>query len=87
MAEITSSGSVIAANGTNHAPSVNRPRTLLATSVARRLLPVPGGPVIVTSWRCSTSPAIVRTSAARPMKLVVASARLPGTSSRARASR
>jgi hypothetical protein len=66
----TSSGSASGASGTNATPSAKPGPTDSATASPRRVLPVPGGPVSVTSRACPNNPASSASSRSRPTKLV-----------------
>ncbi len=83
IAEGTSSGSVTGASGTNHAPSGNRSTQSPASASERRVLPVPPGPVRVSSRVFSSRPTAASTSA-RPTKLVSCGGRLLGVASSVR---
>ena len=75
----TSVASSRLASGTNHAPSGNAAARRRAVSSARLDLPIPPGPVRVTSRPASSSSASSAISASRPTKLVIRSGRSPMT--------
>lgn len=66
----TGEASGTGARGTKRTPSAYRSRTAAATATASRVLPVPAGPVSVSSRPAGSSRATAATSASRPTRLV-----------------
>ena len=78
--DATSSGSVTAASGTNHTPPGLAAMTSPATASDRRVLPVPPGPVSVSS-RVRDSRATAAATSSRPTNEVSCWGRLLGVAS------
>ena len=81
IAASTSAGSRSAARSTNQTPCGKRSRTSRATASARRVLPLPPGPVRVTIRLSTRSARTASISSSRPTKLVTSPGRFEGTSS------
>ena len=73
----TSSGSSVVSRRTSHAPSGTRSAQRRASSIAKRVLPVPPGPVRVTRRASSNSASSAANSRSRPTKVVSRDGRLP----------
>jgi hypothetical protein len=75
-ASSTRPGSVTAASGTNTTPAANRSPSRSPTATASRVLPIPPGPVSVTSRAWPTAAAVCSRSLSRPMNEVTGNGRL-----------
>ena len=80
MADATRSGSLTDARGTNHVPSGKRSTQSPAKAIDSRVLPVPPGPVSVSS-RVRSRSATAPSTSARPTNVVSCGGRLLGVRS------
>ena len=74
----TRAGSLTGARSTKNVPSANSPDNAAATSSARRVFPVPPGPVTVSSRVVASNAVTSATSDSRPTKEVSCAGRLDG---------